>query len=254
MTDWYPLATVHAGPAWKQYSGRNPNKGIVGHSAEGYRAGLLAEIGNPNRRAAWHFSVMKDGDVFQHYPISAILAHGADWGGDNDGANANGELIAIEHEGVAGEALTPAQRDASVALVRWIAQQGRWEPSRTTNKTLWEHRELSDEGTACPSNRIPWAYYTVAEVPKEPPKEKPVALTADQQYVVDQIRKNPGLTEAQKKAALAEVGLTAMPGEEAPSTPPPSSTGLTPQEQAQALRLAKEIKGRAEALEKLLGA
>lgn len=166
MSNWYPLATVFAGPAWKAYGGTNPNKGVVCHSAEGYKAGLRSELLNPNRRAQWHFSVYKDGAVDQHWPLTAVLAHGADWGNDNDGANANGELIAIEHEGKAGEPLTTAQREASVALVRWIAEQGRWEPSRTTNKTLWEHRELSDTGTACPSDRIPWQHYILKPVAK----------------------------------------------------------------------------------------
>lgn len=174
MSRWYPFAVVHAGPAWKRYAGTNPNKGVVLHSAEGYKAGVHSELARSDRRAQWHFTVYMDGLVEQHHPLSAILAHAADWGSDNDGANANGELIAIEHEGVAGQPLTVKQREASVALVKWIAEQGGWEPSRTTNKTLWEHRELSDTGTSCPSDRIPWAYYTV----RIAPVQKPPKLTA----------------------------------------------------------------------------
>lgn len=176
MSNWYPAALVHAGPAWKQRPGRNPGKGVVCHSAEGSWYGLQHEIGRADRGAAWHFSVLKDGLVYQHYPIDAVLWHAGDWGGDSDGANGNGELVGIEHEGKAGEPLTDAQRGASVALVKWIAAQRGWRPSRTTDKTLWEHRELSDTGTLCPSNRIPWGHYTVAAAPTRKPPPAPTAL------------------------------------------------------------------------------
>ncbi|MFA5569758.1 MAG: M23 family metallopeptidase [Trueperaceae bacterium] len=64
---------------------------------------------------------------------------------------------------------------------------------------------------------------------KEPakPKEATVALTPDQQYIVDQIRATPDLTEAQVRDALATVGLTAMPGEEQPQTPAQPSPPTT---------------------------
>lgn len=70
----------------------------------------------------------------------------------------------------------------------------------------------------------------IAAPTKEPakPKEATVAaLTPDQQYVVDQIRATPGLTAAQVKAALATVGLSAMPGED-PSKPAPNPTPKPP--------------------------
>lgn len=64
---------------------------------------------------------------------------------------------------------------------------------------------------------------------KEPakPKEATVALTADQQYVVDQIKATPNLTDAQIREALATVGLTAMPGEEQPQAPAPPKPPAT---------------------------
>ena len=70
---------------------------------------------------------------------------------------------------------------------------------------------------------------TLIGTTKEPakPKEATVAaLTPDQQYIVDQIRATPDLTEAQIREALATVGLSAMPGEEpqAPSQPKPPAT------------------------------
>ena len=165
---WYPDAIVRAGPAWKQMAGRNPNKGAVLHSAEGPAGGLEFELQRADRGAAWHFSILKTGLVEQHYPIDAVIGHSGDWGKDQDGANGNGELIGIEHEGVAGEDLTREQLMASIALVRWLAQQGRWEPSREAPRTLWEHRELSDAGTLCPSGRIRWEDFAV-QVPQPVP-------------------------------------------------------------------------------------
>ena len=168
---WYPDASRVLGPASKRLPGANPAAGVVCHSAEGYRAGLhavLRETSGAKARTAWHFSVMQDGSVEQHYPITAVLGHCADWGGDADGVDGNGTLVGIEHEGVAGEPLTEAQRESSVALVGWIARERGWIPER--RKTLWEHREISDTGTACPSDRIPWAYYTGLG---KPPKATP---------------------------------------------------------------------------------
>lgn len=181
MTDWYPSATVFAGPSQKAYAGTNPALGVVCHSAVGYKAGLHQELTKTTTRKAWHFSVFQDGTVEQHYPLTAVLAHSADWGGDADGANGNGALIGIEHEGgfnPANEPLTPAQKEASVKLVQWIAAQRGWVPSRAAPKTLWEHNEISDTGTACPSARIPWAAY-VQQIPlptPTPPLSRPLTV------------------------------------------------------------------------------
>ena len=152
---WFPSAIVYAGPWWKRH-GTMTQKGVVCHSAEGSRSGLLSEIARTSRGDAWHFSVMKDGDIYQHYPIDAILYHAADtWGNNN--------LIGIEHEGVADEPLSEPQRTASVTLVRWLAEQGKYKLTRYV--TTWEHRELSDTGTECPSGRIPWSYYFTLSPP-----------------------------------------------------------------------------------------
>lgn len=173
MNGWYPQAVIEAGPPSKQQAGANPAAGAVLHSAVGYKDGLLYELRRPTseRTAAWHFSVLQDGTVLQHYPITAVLWHSADtWG--------NANLIGIEHEGgysPKDEPLTASQRAASVSLVKWIAQQGNWIPSRTGKKTLFEHREIADRPTECPSGRIPWPYYVIQEVP--PMTSPPMSLT-----------------------------------------------------------------------------
>lgn len=167
MNLWYPAAKLRLGPAGKRLSGRNPAHGVVCHSAVGYVGGLhsvLDTLTGPKARTAWHFSVLQDGTVEQHYPLDAVLGHCADWGGDADGVDGNGTLIGIEHEGgysPTNEPLTLKQLAASVELVRWIARQGGWIPARAGVKTLYEHREISDTGTQCPSGRIPWEEYLV---------------------------------------------------------------------------------------------
>lgn len=194
MVNWYPLAAVRPGPAVKKQSGTNTVKGVVCHSMVGYRGGAYSVLDNvvhPRETVAWHFSVMQDGTVEQHYPIDAVLHHAGN-------AWANNNLIGIEHEGgysPSNEPLTPSQLKSSVLLVKWIAEQGGWVPSRMI--TLYEHNEVSDKVTQCPSGRIPWEEYI-----KMP-------YTAEQQEMVDYlIQSGPRLTKAEKQRLLMMVGLT----------------------------------------------
>jgi hypothetical protein len=155
----YPPATQRPGPAVKQgYQGiyANAGHGVVCHSMVGYFGGAMIELDKLSRRASWHFSVLQDGSVYQHYDTGAVTWH--------CGSRAwNAKLIGIEHEGGANpydEPLTDIQRDASVALVRWLAYQYGFSMSRKVS--LWEHNEVAppEDATACPSHRIPWGYYT----------------------------------------------------------------------------------------------
>ena len=173
MTNWYPRATSYPGPSVKIQTGRNPAAGVVLHSMVGFRAGahsVLENVEGPRKTVAWHFSVLQDGTVEQHYPIDVILHHaGNRW--------ANEHLIGIEHEGgfdPPDEPLTTAQQAASVELVRWIAEQRSWTPARTGDKTLYEHNEVSDTSTQCPSGRIPWPAYSTNPLPALPPPAGPL--------------------------------------------------------------------------------
>jgi N-acetyl-anhydromuramyl-L-alanine amidase AmpD len=142
----YPLAISHPGSPSKTYPSVNARLGAICHSAEGSLAALLNGI--DNGPFSWHFSVAKDGRVFQHYPLESHCWHA----GSRDG---NRETIGIEHEGVAGEPLTEPQIAASVALCRWLRDVCNWQ---TLEGRLFEHNKFS--ATACPSNRIPWDRYT----------------------------------------------------------------------------------------------
>jgi len=171
MELWYPGARKWLGPSNKKRYGTNGVKGIVNHSAVGYSAGLHHELVRADRGAAWHFSVMQDGTVEQHYPLNSVLWHAAD-------AFGNMNYIGIEHEGgfnPANEPLTVKQREASVKLCQWIAKQAGFSLSRVDKKTLWEHNEIADKATQCPSGRIPWQYYVdevTTKVPRLPTIEE----------------------------------------------------------------------------------
>lgn len=158
----YPPATQRPGPVSKQgYPGLafNACRGVVCHSMVGSYAGALGELDNLTRRASWHFSITKAGLVFQHYDTKAVTWH---CGSKRE----NGLRIGIEHEGGLNpfsEPLTIVQRNASVALVRWLSQSHGFPLVRKVS--LWEHNELAppSDATACPSNRIPWSYYIEEE-------------------------------------------------------------------------------------------
>lgn len=145
--DWYPAAVVKLGPDWKTGSGAGwtrDGQGAVVHSAEGYAEGILSVLMG-KAFVSWHFSVLKDGTVWQHYPLDRWTWHA--------GGVANARYVGIECEGVAGEPLERDQLFALVQLLHWIANKDGW-TGYQRGTTLFEHNEFM--ATACPSGRIPW--------------------------------------------------------------------------------------------------
>lgn len=156
MSTWYPSADdQYPGPAWKVNGVVNRSEGVVLHSMEGAYGGALTVL-TGNSQASWHFSVLKDGRVIQHYPTDSACWHAG-------GPAANNKFIGIEHEGRVGEPLTPEQLASSVGLVRWIAQEEGWQMAR--HVTMFEHNEVYN--TACPSGRIPWESYVTNDPNRE---------------------------------------------------------------------------------------
>ena len=148
----YPPAVWH-GTDKHGYGGDDSHlgQGICAHSMEGSLAAAFGRLDNPDEDASWHFSVAKDGSVYQHVDTSNIA-----WA--NGSYDANRRFWCIEHEGVAGEPLTPQQLTETTVLMAWLLEQGGLMPVR--QQTLWEHNEMTAFGaspTACPSGRIPWA-------------------------------------------------------------------------------------------------
>jgi N-acetyl-anhydromuramyl-L-alanine amidase AmpD len=152
---WYPAAEQYFAPSWKINGVINRSEGVVLHSMEGSYSGALTVLMS-NSQASWHFSVLKDGRVIQHYPTTAACWHAG-------GPVSNNKFIGIEHEGRVGEALTPEQLASSVGLVRWIAQEEGWQMAR--HVTMFEHNEVYN--TACPSGRIPWEAYVTNDPNRE---------------------------------------------------------------------------------------
>ena len=156
-TDFCPFAVQRPAPAWKQgYSwlpAATRKRGEVKHSAEGYWPGIYSRLDGSDR-ASWHFTVGYD-RLEQHYPVSALCWHGGDVG-DDGGVSANAELVGVEHLGLAGQALTETQLELTVALSRWLHETQGW-PGYERGREWFEHREVSDSPTSCPSGRIPWA-------------------------------------------------------------------------------------------------
>lgn len=165
----YPDAIWRPGPAWKVNDAPLAPRGVVCHSAVGYEAGLYAVLDGPTR-ASWHFSVLYDGIVLQHYETTAQTWHAQ---------AADAFTVGIEHEGgydPEDEPLRPAQLAASVALVRWLGQELGFALSRADGpeKSLWEHNEFYAK--PCPSGRIPWERYT--EEDEMTPEEVDAAIEA----------------------------------------------------------------------------
>lgn len=150
---WLDWAERVPGHPEKANAGRNPVLGFVAHSAEGWEGYLRS---NPPQhpsvggRKSWHLSNLVSGKLLQHYPIYVkCWASGANYPNDN--------YVAMEHEGVAGQILTPPQVETTTRVISEISKLKNWEPIRKS--TLWEHNECTRWGaepTACPSNRIPW--------------------------------------------------------------------------------------------------
>ena len=157
---YYPGAVQMPGPPASVWPEVNACDGVICHSADGDWSPTYTPVDTMIQRGiSWPFTVFKDGRVQQHYPLDASCWHAGS-------AVQNRLLVGIEHEGKIGEPLTEAQTVASVALVRWIAQQAEW-PRLARRVTLWEHNEVYQ--TTCPSGRIPWGRYTAAPAPETLP-------------------------------------------------------------------------------------
>lgn len=156
-----PFAIIQPGPRWKQGYGRYPSPqpklGIVKHSMVGLYIGAKARLDGPDR-ASWHFAVLKNGEIIQHYDSAFVAWHCGVLGSPTVPGNVS--LVGVEHEGGpigdVAEPLTEAQFQASLKLDKWLWQAHGFGPPALYH-TYWEHRWL--DATACPSGRIPWTRF-----------------------------------------------------------------------------------------------
>lgn len=138
---------VYSKYGYDGYGSGNAIAGVVLHSMDGnYATGGVNVL--LNTQQSWHFSILRDGQVLQHYDLERQCYHTGVGG-------ANRKYIGIEHEGYheAGppEPIYEAQIKASVELVQWIANIPVAWPVEL-NHTLFEHKFFGT--SSCPGNRF----------------------------------------------------------------------------------------------------
>lgn len=136
---WYPKAQ-HAPWKWNNSYYPNANEPIAAvlHIMQGWMPTVLEWARTGYNAASWHFSVGRDGAVYQHLDI----VHGGFHAGITDaqarkypptwrlwkgpGINVNTYTVGIEHEGMSGKPFTEPQRQASKELCQWLAAEFGW--------------------------------------------------------------------------------------------------------------------------------
>lgn len=119
---------------------------IVNHSAEGWRSSLV--LGHrPGETASWTFSVMVDGQLYQHMPLEKLAYTSGSYEANRDG-------IGREHEGVKGTPITPFQVATDQRLDRDLQRLCPNLRPLVLGQGYREHSELTNGFTSCPSGRI----------------------------------------------------------------------------------------------------
>ncbi len=160
---WCDFAERVDGAAGKVNPGTLYATGAVLHSAEGPEDSMISIVQSLHSGVSWHFSVMKDGRLLEHYPIEAKCWHAH--------AVGNEHYIGIEHEGVAGEPETDEQVGTDIRLLAWLGETLSWSGFER-GVQLWEHHEVPGNATACPSGRIRWDDIIVGLQPPAPPVQR----------------------------------------------------------------------------------
>lgn len=158
---WFTWMERDPGPRWKTNGGRNGGRGIVPHSAEGYRTELRNILHGP-RRASWHASFLTDRTI-QHYSIWDQTWTSGSWYPNNN--MFAGETEGCGNvEGIDFEPWVPFQTASWARAGRELSQLQGWKARRPTGPqdmtaTCLEHTECIRYGSAftqCPAGRNPW--------------------------------------------------------------------------------------------------
>ena len=140
---WAPWLYQGASGEPSYYAGPNKPVAVVLHVMQGHMATVLGWARSGYPHASWHFSVGREGLVYQHLALTdggyqaGIARERRDAGGRvfgynpeptwplwrGWGENVNHYTIGVEHEGFSGEPFTAAQSAASRKLCRWIATE-----------------------------------------------------------------------------------------------------------------------------------
>lgn len=180
-----PFALQLPGPDWKR--GYNygtlhlthEKTGVTIHTAEYDLAEddkILYNALFSDRIASWHFTITKEGWLFQHYPVDTTCWHA--------GYDANLWTVGIECEGIAPDKISGSQYGLLVRLLRWIKEDRNWgtgywrdiHASKEFCCGLWEHRDWMATDCAVFSRGMIDAGKLIADLKEEEvidwPKEK----------------------------------------------------------------------------------
>ena len=219
----YPVTYIPANAAniWQSDDGL-PKEGVVCHIAEGTLAGCDSWFTNPAAQASANFCIGKGGEIHQYVPLfgKAPYANGVaksetakvaamaplvkalsekyNW------VSQNKWTWSVEHEGHSGDALTPAQFDASTQLVAMLLGSLPSERRRT-----FGHYQFDNITRAhCPGwDNATWRNFDskweeLIQTPSPPPPPADDPLKAELDGVWDKVY------EAQKNLTTATDHLT----------------------------------------------
>ncbi|MEA1960425.1 MAG: N-acetylmuramoyl-L-alanine amidase [Bacillota bacterium] len=131
---------------------------IVDHITTGLYPGTLHWMQNPTAKASAHYLVTKTGLIFQMVKDEdTAWANGVvnkpNWP-LYDGTNPNRYTLTIEHEGLAGDALTEEQYQASLWLHKKLIQK--WHIAVTEDTIIGHYRIDGVNRVNCPGPNFPW--------------------------------------------------------------------------------------------------
>lgn len=118
-----------SGPTY--YAGQCKPTAIVVHVMQGYSGTAVEWAKAGHYGASWHFTVARDGRVWQHLALTdggyhagiGASAPNPTWTGwRGHGVNVNHYTIGIEHEGFSGDPYPKAQQEASAKLTAWLCE------------------------------------------------------------------------------------------------------------------------------------
>lgn len=151
--------------------GRKPIA-IVNHITAGLYPGTLNWMQNTQAKTSSHYLITKTGEILQLVKDEdTVWANGVvnetNWS-LYDGSNPNRYTISIEHEALAGEALTTVQYEASLYLHRELIK--RWNIPIDEEHIIGHYRIDSVNRPNCPGDKFPWKQLFTDL--KQPEKEK----------------------------------------------------------------------------------
>ncbi len=153
--EWAPSPNYRVGR-----NGRTPIA-IVNHITAGLMPGTLSWLKNPAAQASSHYLVTKVGKIYQLVKDEDTAWHAGIVNRPNwpfyDGTNPNAYTLGIEHEALAGEALTEEQYQATLWLHRHLV--AKWNIPVDRDHIIGHYRldsvnRPNDPGPAFPWDRI----------------------------------------------------------------------------------------------------